>query len=154
MEKISRAEIMAINQNLHVFLGFMRADIQTMLAEGTDRTVNRSVTRDLDEQTLERLKTVLGRITGLRQKIEGGNGEKVFIAEIDDICNCSIHLKHLKGIGILSLADFFWPEDPLRFHDALHEAEKEAKGVRQPHLFIGMQLKFIKLVKKASKRRK
>lgn len=139
---MSEKEIRVRNQNLQIFLGIMSFDIKRMISSKTDApTTPREAVRPLDDHTVEMLKNVLVKIEALEKLASENKDRRVFETKIEEICPCPHHLKHMKRIGILTLADFFWPEYPPKLYEAITQAERESGSTRQPHLLVAMLMR-------------
>lgn len=134
------------NLNMLVILRLMASDIHRMLSEKNDRAVHCFWAHDLDDPDLQRLRTALMKVERLCAMIKSEGHSKLFDVTVAEVCDCEVHIRHLRQAGLVFLSDLH-KADPLLRQDVLHEAEMEAKGVRQHHLYFGLRFKLDELVK-------
>lgn len=126
------------HQNLRSYLFLTVGEVKEMIGTRSDKVLKFEYPRQLNEETTELLKVVLVKLEEFYRMASEKNGEKVFTVGIKEICDCPIHLRYMKAVGVVTLADFLLPPDPVQLLAALVAAETEtvkAGGARQPHLF-------------------
>lgn len=126
------------HRNLQGYLSITSSQVKQMLADKNDAVLKFEYPRRLDEENLKSLKIVSDKLEELVRDAAKADGEKVFNLGVEEICDCSVHLRHLKKIGVVTLADFLFPKDPMKLLEALVAAEIEAVGkglIRQPQMF-------------------
>lgn len=126
------------HQNLRSYLFLTMGEIKEMIATRTDKVLKFEYPRQLNEESIELLKVVLIKLEEFDRMAAEKNGEKVFTVGVKEICDCPIHLRRMKDAGVITLAEFLLPPDPVELLAALVAAETEAVeagGTRQPQLF-------------------
>ena len=93
------------------------------------------------------------KLEELSQKASEPYGDEVFLLGVEEICDCPIHVGRLNRIGIVTLADFLFPQDPAALLRELLLAEKES-GMWHPQLLTRMMAKITVSVRKILEKKK
>ncbi len=151
MNKLDEAT--ASNRNHRLLLEMMLDDVKKMIRDRSDKVLNRYRPSQLSQEDVDRLLAVSEKIKQLLARIQAAEVGENILVRMFDLCDSSVHLKHLKYIPVVTL-DEFHSCDPLLLQQALYGAEQEAGGNRQHHLFTRMDFKVKRLAEDLHKPKK
>lgn len=150
---VPQVEAAIMHQNLQRALSLTLGEVKQMIADRNDRVLKLEYQRSLREETLERMTAVSLKLEELSQKASEPYGDEVFLLGVEEICDCPIHVGRLNRIGIVTLADFLFPQDPAALLRELLLAEKES-GMWHPQLLTRMMAKITVSVRKILEKKK
>ncbi len=140
------------HRNLQRALSLTLGEVKQMISDGNDRVLKLEYQRTFREETLDRLTAVSLKLDELSRTASGPDGEEVFHLRVEEICDCPIHVGRIKAIGIVTLADFLFPQDPMALLKEVFLADQES-SVSHPQLLTRMMAKITVSVRKILERK-